>query len=124
MSFFALPSRVATTCREGERLGFIDGRDIGFAKGFEIGQELGYYSGCFSVWATCVRADPECFSGRAQKAIAGFGEMLTSFPIDDPLNEEILEILNQVRGKFKTIVALIGMHHEYNPQETKLGLSF
>ena len=32
--------------------------------------------------------------------------MLRSFPIDDPLNEEILETLNQVRGKFKTVVAL------------------
>jgi hypothetical protein len=40
--------------------------------------------------------------------------MLRSFPIDDPLDETILETLNQVRGKFKTVVALLGMHHEYN----------
>ena len=48
------------------------------------------------------------------RGIAAFGDMLRSFPIDDPLNEEILETLNQVRGKFKTVVALLGMHHEYN----------
>ena len=59
-----------------------------------------------------------------EKAIAAFGTMLVSFPINDPLNEEILEILNAVRGKFKTVVALLGMHHEYNPQETKLSLNF
>jgi hypothetical protein len=39
--------------------------------------------------------------------------MLGTFPIHDPLNEEILEILNAVRGKFKTIVSLMGMHKEY-----------
>ena len=58
------------------------------------------------------------------KAITAFGTMLVSFPINDPLNEEILETLNAVRGKFKTVVALLGMHHEYNPQETNLSLNF
>jgi hypothetical protein len=29
-----------------------------------------------------------------------------------------------VRGKFKTIVALLGMHHDYNPGETGLSLNF
>ena len=51
-------------------------------------------------------------SGVLQRArapgIAAFGDMLRSFPIDDPLDEEILETLNQVRGKFKTVVALPG----------------
>ena len=100
--------------REGEKLGLIDGREVGFAKGFEIGQEIGFYSGCHAVWSRCVGEDPGCFSERARRGIAAFGDMLRSFPIDDPLDEEILETLNQVRGKFKTVVALLGMHHEYN----------
>ena len=50
---------------------------------------------------------------RARRSIDAFGEMLGTFPIHDPLNEEILEILNAVRGKFKTIVSLMGMHKEY-----------
>ena len=53
-----------------------------------------------------------------------FRETHESPMFHDPLNEEILEILNAVRGKFKTVVALLGMHHEYNPKETTLGLSF
>ena len=110
--------------RDGEKLGLVEGREVGFAKGFEVGQEMGFYAGCHAVWARCVREDPECFSERAKKGIASFGAALESFPIDDPLNEEILEILNTVRGKFKTVVALLGMHHEYNPAETSLGLSF
>eukprot|EP00227_Mantoniella_beaufortii_P005755 CAMPEP_0197615314 /NCGR_PEP_ID=MMETSP1326-20131121/59967_1 /TAXON_ID=1155430 /ORGANISM="Genus nov. species nov., Strain RCC2288" /LENGTH=174 /DNA_ID=CAMNT_0043184195 /DNA_START=303 /DNA_END=829 /DNA_ORIENTATION=- len=110
--------------REGEKLGHLDGREVGFAKGFEVGQELGFYAGCHAVWVKCVKEDPECFSERARKGIASFGAMLETFPISDPLNEEILETLNGVRGKFKTIVALLGMHHEYNPQETKLSLTF
>ena len=100
--------------REGEKLGLIDGREVGFAKGFEIGQEIGFYSGCHAVWSRCVKEDPECFSERARRGIDAFGKMLQSFPIDDPLDERILETLNQVRGKFKTVVALLGMHHEYN----------
>ena len=94
--------------------GLIDGREVGFAKGFEIGQEIGFYSGCHAVWSRCVKEDPECFSERARRGIDAFGKMLRSFPIDDPLDETILETLNQVRGKFKTVVALLGMHHEYN----------
>ena len=50
-----------------------------------------------------MREDADCFSARAQKAITGFGAMLTSFPMNDPLNEEILETLHAVRGKFKTV---------------------
>ena len=90
------------------------GWEVGFAKGFEIGQEIGFYSGCHAVWSRCVKEDPECFSERARRGIDAFGKMLRSFPIDDPLDEMILETLNQVRGKFKTVVALLGMHHEYN----------
>ena len=77
---------------------------MGFAKGFEVGQEMGFYAGCHAVWTRCVRSDPDCFGERARRSIEAFGEMLGSFPIHDPLNEEILEILNAVRGKFKTIV--------------------
>ena len=117
------PPLLRNTRRDGEKLGLVEGRDVGFAKGFEVGQEMGFYAGCHAVWARCVREDPECFSERAKKGIASFGAALESFPIDDPLNEEILEILNTVRGKFKTVVALLGMHHEYNPA-TSFGLSF
>ena len=102
----------------------MEGREVGFAKGFEVGQERGFYAGCHAVWARCVAEDPECFTERARRGVESFGSAVRAFPIDDPLNEEILEILNAVRGKFKTVVALLGMHHEYNPKETTLGLSF
>jgi hypothetical protein len=91
----------------------VEGRQVGFAKGFEVGQEMGFYAGCHAVWTKCVTCDPDCFGERARRSIDAFGEMLGTFPIHDPLNEEILEILNAVRGKFKTIVSLMGMHKEY-----------
>lgn len=99
--------------RDGEKLGSVEGRQVGFAKGFEVGQEMGFYAGCHAVWTKCVTCDPDCFGERARRSIDAFGEMLGTFPIHDPLNEEILEILNAVRGKFKTIVSLMGMHKEY-----------
>ena len=110
--------------RDGEKLGSVEGRQVGFAKGFEVGQEMGFYAGCHAVWTRCVRSDPDCFGERARRSIDAFGEMLGSFPIHDPLNEEILEILNAVRGKFKTIVALMGMHKEYAPDDAPAGASF
>ena len=82
---------------------------MGFAKGLA---RMGFYAGCHAVWTRCVRSDPDRFGERA--AIdRRVRRDARSFPIHDPLNEEILEILNAVRGKFKTIVALMGMHKEY-----------
>ena len=40
----------------------MEGREVGFAKGFEVGQEMGFYAGCHAVWARCVAEDPECFT--------------------------------------------------------------
>ena len=97
---------------------------MGFAKGFEVGQEMGFYAGCHAVWTRCLKSDPDVFGHRAARSIDAFGEMLGSFPIHDPLNEEILEILNAVRGKFKTIVALMGMREEYAPEDAPAGTSF
>ena len=100
---------------------------MGFAKGFEVGQEMGFYSGCHSVWRVCLEKDEACFGERAAKSIESFGLALRSFPIHDPLNEEILEILHVVRGKFKTIVALLGMHKAYSGEGGEIaraGMSF
>ena len=110
--------------REGEKLGSVEGRQVGFAKGFEVGQEMGFYAGCHAVWTRCLKSDPDVFGHRAARSIDAFGEMLGSFPIHDPLNEEIQEILNAVRGKFKTIVALMGMREEYAPEDAPAGTSF
>jgi|TARA_B110000977_G_scaffold200925_1_gene293208 hypothetical protein len=104
----------------------VEGRQTGFAKGFEIGQEMGFYAGCHAVWVRCVETDPECFSERALRGVHAFGKTITTFPIHDPLNPTILDVLNTVRGKFKTVVALLGMHKEYNARDTSggAGMSF
>mgnify|MGYP006092561599 CR=1 FL=1 len=104
----------------------VEGRQVGFAKGFEMGQEMGFYAGCHSVWVRCIEEEPGCFSERARKGAEQFGNILTQFPIHDPLNPEILEILNMVRGKFKTVVALLGMHREYAATDKSggAGMSF
>ena len=106
--------------REGEKLGLVEGREVGFAKGFEVGQEMGFYAGCHAVWARCVAEDPRLHRREAGRRDA-VGSAVRAFPIDDALNEEILDILNAVRGKFKTVVALLGMHHEYNPKRESWG---
>ena len=69
------------------------------------------------MWSRCVREDPECFSDRAKKGVETFGASLAAFPLRDPQDVAILETLNAIMGKFKAIVAALGMHREYNALE-------
>ena len=101
----------------------MEGREVGFAKGFESGRRWASTPGVTPCGRGASRRT-RGFTERARRGVESFGSAVRAFPIDDPLNEEILDILNAVRGKFKTVVALLGMHHEYNPKETTLGLSF
>ena len=42
----------------------------------------------------------------------------------NPLDEGILERVERLRGRFKTLVALLGMRAEYSPGDSSLGISF
>jgi flagellar biosynthesis/type III secretory pathway protein FliH len=113
----------------GRVLGVEEGRELGFRKGFELAEEVGYYAGCAAVWREACerRARDEAengFSERTERMIATFERELRESALGNPLDEGILERVERLRGRFKTLVALLGMRAEYSPGDSSLGISF
>ncbi|KAL4567052.1 hypothetical protein LXL04_022623 [Taraxacum kok-saghyz] len=103
--------------QEGYDTGFAsgkdDGREVGIKTGFITGEELGFYRGCIDVWTSVVRVDPTCFSNRVQKKIKEMDDLVSKYPILDPENENVTDIMGLLRLKFRAICATINMKLEY-----------
>lgn len=108
---------------DGRALGVEEGKELGFRKGFELAEEVGYYAGCVAVWKECAARDGG-FGERADRLIANFDRALEESALGNPLDEGILDRVESLRGKFKTLVALLGMRAEYSPADSALGFSF
>ncbi|XP_039019866.1 protein LTO1 homolog [Hibiscus syriacus] len=91
-----------------------EGREVGLKRGFETGEELGFYKGCVDVWNSAIQVDPTQFSTRVQKNIDQMLELIQKFPVMDPENESIQEIMEALRLKFRVIRAALGVKLEYN----------
>ncbi|XP_020273256.1 oral cancer-overexpressed protein 1 homolog isoform X3 [Asparagus officinalis] len=98
-----------------------EGRDVGLKVGFEIGEELGFYRGCVDIWKSVVRVDSGAFSSRIQKTIEQLSELLNKYPLLEPENEGIQEMMNAIRLKFRLISANLGVKLEYEgyPKSSK-----
>ncbi|KAJ9530289.1 hypothetical protein QJQ45_023576 [Haematococcus lacustris] len=55
-------------------------------------------------------------SERLEKAIAGLEGMLASFPLDNPQDERLHDLMEKMRGRFKAIVAMLGLIQDYMPR--------
>ncbi|KAJ7981406.1 oral cancer-overexpressed protein 1-like [Quillaja saponaria] len=103
---------------EGYKHGLIaskeEAKQVGLKVGFEVGEELGFYRGCIDVWNSAIRVDPTRFSSRVQKGIKQMEELVSKYPILDPENEEVQEVMDGLRLKFKTVCASLGVRLEYN----------
>ncbi|XP_010268812.1 PREDICTED: formimidoyltransferase-cyclodeaminase isoform X2 [Nelumbo nucifera] len=116
-----------THFQEGYRDGFNDalalgrqeGREVGLKLGFQVGEEVGFYRGCVDVWNSAIRVDPTCFSSRIQKSIKQMEELIEKYPIQDPENESVQEIMDALRSKFKAISATLSMKLEYEGKMLK-----
>lgn len=110
-----------THLREGFREGYNDGltsgieegRQVGLKYGFEIGEELGFYRGCIDVWTSAIRVDPHCFSSRIQKSVKAMDDLVKKYPILDPENESVTEIMDSLRLKFRGVCASLNVKLEY-----------
>ncbi|KAI4378302.1 hypothetical protein MLD38_015797 [Melastoma candidum] len=110
-----------THVKEGYKDGYSDGlvtgreegRSVGLKDGFEKGEELGFYRGCLDVWNSAIRVDPLHFSTRVQKSVKAMESLLRTYPVMDPENKQIQDILNDLRLKFRAICAIIGVKLEY-----------
>ncbi|KAL5143783.1 Oral cancer-overexpressed protein 1 [Glycine soja] len=95
---------------EGYSHGLVTGkeeaRQVGLKVGFEVGEELGFYRGCVDIWTTAIQLDPTCFSPRATKIIGQLEELIQKYPLMDPENVQVQEIMDSLRLKFKMRVAI------------------
>ncbi|KAL3833215.1 hypothetical protein ACJIZ3_007951 [Penstemon smallii] len=99
---------------EGLVSGKEEGRQVGLKTGFEVGEELGFYRGCIDVWSSAIRVDPNCFSARIQKRINKMDELLQQYPISEPENESVSDLMDSLRLKFRVICATLNMKLAYN----------
>ncbi|CAL9121632.1 unnamed protein product [Musa textilis] len=121
-----------TLCQEGFKDGYRDGlktgqeegREVGLKMGFQVGEELGFYQGCVDVWNSLIQVDPESFSYRLQKGIQQLRDLLKKYPLLDPENEHVQEMMDAIRLKFKIISANMGVKLEYKgyPKSSKQGM--
>ncbi|KAI3710912.1 hypothetical protein L2E82_40708 [Cichorium intybus] len=103
--------------KEGYDTGFAsgkdDGREVGLKTGFITGEELGFYRGCIDIWISMIRVEPTCFSTRVQKKIKEMDELVSKYPILDPENENVTDIMGLLRLKFRAICATLNLKLEY-----------
>lgn len=98
---------------DGRAAGLLEGRALGDRKGNEIGYEVGLYEGCVEGWRMQQAQNPAMFSARADATMASLQQLLMRLPLNDPKDESMPGILDAARGKFKTIVAILGTAHLY-----------
>ncbi|CAJ2678938.1 protein LTO1 homolog [Trifolium pratense] len=110
---------------EGYSHGLVEGRDegkqVGLKVGFEVGEELGFYSGCIHIWTSAIQIDPTCFSSRAKTAIAQMQDLIQKYPLMDPEDPQVQEIMDSLRLKFKMLCSSLHVKLHYNgyPGENK-----
>lgn len=100
--------------KDGLVSGREEGRQVGLKTGFEVGEELGFYRGCLDTWLSAMRIDPNYFSSRIQKTIKQMEELIEKYPILDPEDEAVQEILDSLRLKFKVVCAKLSVKLEYD----------
>uniref|UniRef100_A0A803PNW0 Essential protein Yae1 N-terminal domain-containing protein n=1 Tax=Cannabis sativa TaxID=3483 RepID=A0A803PNW0_CANSA len=100
--------------KDGLDSGKEDGKQVGLKTGFEIGEELGFYKGCVDIWNSVIHVDPTQFSSRVQKGIKQMEELIEKYPVMEPENENVHEIMDGLRLKFKAVCASMGVKLEYN----------
>ncbi|KAL5730072.1 hypothetical protein ACHQM5_002944 [Ranunculus cassubicifolius] len=111
----------STHFQDGYNEGYTDGlisgkaesKEVGLKHGFQIGEELGFYRGCVDVWNSAIEIDPNCFSIRVQKSIKQMDELIEKYPVDDPENESVQEIMDALRLKFRAVSATLNLKLEY-----------
>jgi len=91
-----------------------EGKQVGLKVGFEVGEELGFYSGCIHIWTSTIQIDPTCFSSRAKTAITQMQNLIQKYPLMDPEDLQVQEIMDSLRLKFKMLCSSLHVKLHYN----------
>ncbi|KAF3320855.1 oral cancer-overexpressed protein 1 [Carex littledalei] len=102
--------------RDGLVSGKEEGREVGLNTGFQVGEELGFYEGCIDVWNSVIQIDPEAFTSRVRKNIEQLEKLIDSYPLMEPENEDVQQMLENIRLKFRVVCANLRVKLEYEGQ--------
>ncbi|CAL9192837.1 unnamed protein product, partial [Musa hybrid cultivar] len=108
--------------KDGLVSGKEEGKEVGLKMGFQVAEELGFYQGCVDVWNSVIQDDSGAFSSRLQKSVQQLGELLRKYPLLDPENEQVQEMMDGIRLKFRIISANMGVKLEYKGSTKSSGM--
>ncbi|XP_042392396.1 protein LTO1 homolog [Zingiber officinale] len=110
--------------KDGLISGKEEGKEVGLKTGFQVGEELGFYRGCVDVWNSLLHIDPEAFSSRIRKNVQQLEDLLKKYPLLDPENEDVQEVMEAIRLKFRIITANMGVKLDYEgyPKSSAAGI--
>lgn len=103
---------------DGLASGKDEGRQVGLKMGFQVGEELGFYQGCLDVWVSVTHVDQDAFSARVRKNIEQLAALVNNYPLSDPENEHVQDMMEKIRLKFRVITASLGAKLEYEGRPT------
>ncbi|KAJ3705218.1 hypothetical protein LUZ61_008923 [Rhynchospora tenuis] len=106
--------------KDGLVSGKEEGREVGLNAGFQVGEELGFYQGCVDVWNSAMQIDPDAFTSRVRKNIAQLKTLIDAFPLLEPENENVQEMMDSIRLKFRVVCANLRVRLEYEGQPNSL----
>jgi hypothetical protein len=86
-----------------------EGARLGHQLGRQLGLELGFYEGCLWVWRDfhCADSGDSGSRRRRSKCVADALELIGALRCD-PLNEQLQDQVDRVRGKFRQAKSLMG----------------
>lgn len=100
--------------KDGLAAGKEEGIQVGLKTGFEVGEELAFYRGCVDVWISAARVDPTRFSSRVQRSVRQMDELIRDYPVGDPEDERVQDIMDSLRTRFKAVCATLSVKLEYD----------
>lgn len=103
-------------CKHGLTAGLKEGRELGVQKGYELGLELGYYAGCVRLLRKMQQLDSSLVPERAHKVLSAVEELLATYPLYNPEDVRLQDVLEQLQSKFKVLAALLGKTQTYFPR--------
>jgi len=69
------------------------------------------------VWRRQQQAAPAAFPARAERSVAAIEALVAGFPLADPQDARIQELVDELRAKFKVATAALGLRERYAPAQ-------
>jgi flagellar biosynthesis/type III secretory pathway protein FliH len=102
---------------QGALQGEQDGFHLGFQKGKELGQELGFYQGFAEGWILELNKGETKKPERALNQLEKLLVLINKFPKENTKDEDITELIGEVRAKFKTVCSMLKVSSEFESKD-------